>query len=438
MVTNRMTINMNNFLRLVACLAGVMSSAVTAAPQKLDSIVAVVNDGIISNHELDARIHDFQRQMEANKVDLPDADTMRRQVLERMIVDEVQLQLAKAQGIRVDDIALNRVLESMARNNKKTLDEMRNILKQQGVSFELFREQTRHDLMVRELQKRMVFERIQIPDQEINQFLEQQKLGSGDEKYHLAHILIATPENASPDDIRKAHDQANTVLAHLQSGETFRDVALRYSQGRQALDGGDLGWRSTAELPPLFVDAAKNLNKGDVSSTLRSASGFHIIQLIDKQTSKVVVDQTHARHILIRNDMVTTDEQILKILQSIKQRLDNGEDFVKLAKEFSQDPGTKNNGGDLGWSSSGQFVPQFETVMNSLKPGQVSEPFRSPFGWHILQALERRQQDNTEQQQRDNAEMALRERKADEELQLWIRRVRDEAYIEYREGNSTP
>jgi len=352
--------------------------------------------------------------------------------MERMIVDEVQLQLAKAQGIQVDDLGLNRVLENIARNNKTTLEEMRRILQQQGVSYEMFREQTRRDLMIRELQKRMVFDRIQIPEQEVTQFIEQQKQNGGNEKYHLAHILIATPENATPEDIKAAYDKAEKALASIQAGTSFREVALKFSQGRQALEGGDLGWRSAAELPPLFIDAAKNLNKGEVSTPLRSASGFHIIQLIEKQNSKVVIEQTHARHILLRSDMVTDDEQILKTLQSLKQRIDNGEDFAVLAKEYSQDPGSKNNGGDLGWASTGQFVPQFEKVMNSLKPGQISEPFRSPFGWHILQVLERRQQDNTEQQQRESAEQALRERKADEELQLWLRRIRDEAYVEYR------
>lgn len=424
---------MTIFPRLLLGLACLISSLALAAPQKLDSIVAVINDGIITARELDARMHDFKRQMTDNNVSLPEENILRRQVLERMIVDEVQLQLARTQGIHIDDLGLNRVLESMARNNKTTLEDMRRILQQQGVNYETFREQTRRDLMIRELQKRMVYDRIQISDQEIKQFLEQQKQNSSNEKYRLAHILIATPENATPEDIRTAFDQAGKALAHLQSGESFREVALRFSQGQQALDGGDLGWRSAAELPPLFIDAAKNLNKGEVSSPLRSASGFHLIQLIDKQSSKAVIDQTHARHILLRSDMVTSDEQILKTLQSIKQRLDNGEDFAKLAAEFSQDPGSKNNGGDLGWAGSGQFVPQFEKVMNSLKAGQISEPFRSPFGWHILQVLERRQQDNTEQQQRDRADQSLRERKADEELQLWLRRIRDEAYVEYRE-----
>lgn len=425
---------MKFFSGLLFSLACLISSTALAVPQKVDSIIAVINDGVITTHELDVRIRDFKRQMSDSGVALPDETVLRRQVLERMIVDEVQLQLARSQGIHIDDLGLNRVLESMARNNKTTLDEMRNILQQQGVSYEMFREQTRRDLMIRELQKRMVFERIQISEQEINQFIEQQGQSNSNEKYHLAHILIATPENASPEDIRTAFSQAEKALAHLQSGETFREVALSFSQGRQALEGGDLGWRSANELPPLFIDAAKNLNKGEVSSPLRSASGFHIIQLIDKQNAKVVVEQTHARHILLRSDMVTSDEQILKILQSIKQRLDKGEDFAVLATEVSQDPGSKNNGGDLGWVSSGQFVPQFEKVMNSLKPRQISEPFRSPFGWHVLQVLERRQQDNTAQQLRDSAEQSLRERKADEELQLWLRRIRDEAYVEYRES----
>jgi peptidyl-prolyl cis-trans isomerase SurA len=420
--------------RLILSIACLVSSFALAAPQKLDGIVAVINDGIITAHELDTRMRDFKRQMSDNKVSLPDEDILRRQVLERLIVDEVQLQLAKTQGIHIDDLGLNRILDSMARNNKTTLEDMRRILQQQGVDYEIFREQTRRDLMIRELQKRMVYDRIQISEQEISQFLDQQKQNGSNEKYHLAHILIATPENATPEDIRAAFDQAGKALAHLQSGTPFREVALRFSQGQQALDGGDLGWRSAAELPPLFIDAAKNLKKGEVSSPLRSASGFHLIQLIDKQSSKVVIDQTHARHILLRSDMVTSDEQILKTLQSIKQRLDNGEDFATLAAEFSQDPGSKNNGGDLGWAASGQFVPQFEKVMNSLKEGQISEPFRSPFGWHILQVLERRQQDNTEQQQRDRADQSLRERKADEELQLWLRRIRDEAYVEYRES----
>jgi peptidyl-prolyl cis-trans isomerase SurA len=424
---------MTIFPRLLLGLACLVSSLALAAPQKLDSIVAVINDSILTRHELDARMSDFKRQMADNKVSLPDEEILRRQVLERMIVDEIQMQLAKLQGIHIDDLGLNRVLENMARSNKTTLENMRNILQQQGVSYETFREQTRRDLMIREVQKRMVYERIQISDQEINQFLEQQKQTNSNEKYHLAHILIATPENATPEDIRAAFDQAGKALAHLQSGESFRDVALRFSQGQQALDGGDLGWRSAAELPPLFIEAAKNLKKGEVSSPLRSASGFHLIQLIEKQNEKVVIDQTHARHILLRSDMVTTDEQIMKTLQSIKHRLDKGEDFATLAAEFSQDPGSKNNGGDLGWAGSGQFVPQFEKVMNSLKEGQISEPFRSPFGWHILQVLERRQQDNTEQQQRDRADQSLRERKADEELQLWLRRIRDEAYVEYRD-----
>jgi len=414
----------------LCCLAGSFSAH---ALQELDTIIAVVNDSIITRNELDKRTGDFKRQMTANGIAIPDNRLMQRQVLERMIIDEVQLQLAKTQGIRVDDLNLNRVLENMARNNKRTLDEMRIALQNQGIDFAAFREQTRNDLIIRELQKRMVYDRIQVTAQEIDQFLDIQKQTGGNDKFHLAHILIATPEDASPEDINVAFDRAQQALASLKEGDSFRDVALKFSQGQNALNGGDLGWRSAGELPPLFVEAARRLNKGEFSTPLRSAGGFHILQVIDKQTDQQnLLTQTHARHILMRSDAITSDEQILQTLKKIRERLDKGEDFAKLAAEFSQDPGSKNNGGDLGWATPGQFVPQFEKVMDSLAPSQISEPFRSSFGWHILQVLERRQQDFTEQVQRDTAERELRDRKADEELQLWLRRIRDEAYVEYR------
>ena len=221
------------------------------------------------------------------------------------------------------------------------------------------------------------------------------------------------------------------------TSDPFQEVAQRFSEGRQALEGGDLGWRTAAELPGIFVDAIRNLNKGDISTPLRSASGFHIVKLVDKQTQQHIVQQTHARHILIRPDAITDDEQARQQLLDIKQRLAKGEDFAKLASEFSQDPGSKINGGDLGWSTPGSFVPQFEQVMNSLGINQISEPFRSQFGWHIMQVLERRQQDETAQMQRSNAEQSIQQRKAEEELQLWLRRIRDEAYVEYRNTNNS-
>lgn len=423
--------------RLFIFLFTLISSSNLLALQPLDHIVAIVNDNVITYQELQQRINDFKQQLAQRNAPLPDDDVMQKQVLERMIVDDIQLQLAQAQGMQVDDLTLNRMLESIAERNRTSLEDMRQRLQADGIDFESFKEQTRKDILIGQIQQRMVYARVQVSSQEIDQFMEQQKQSGSSDRYHIAHILIATPEAATPEDIARAFAKAEKVIAHLKSGEPFQEVAQRFSEGRQALEGGDLGWRTAAELPAIFVDAIRNLSKGEVSTPLRSASGFHIVKLVDKQTQQHIVQQTHARHILIRPDAITSDEQARQQLLEIKQRIENGADFAKLASEFSQDPGSKVNGGDLGWSTPGSFVPQFEQVMNSLALNQISEPFRSQFGWHIMQVLERRQQDETAQMQRSNAERTIQQRKAEEELQLWLRRIRDEAYVEYRDGNQS-
>ena len=426
---------MYRFNNVIFILFALLLSLQSHAAQTLDRIIAIVNDDVITSQELQQRIEDFKRQMTMKGAPVPSDDIMHKQVLERMVLDSIQLQLAKAQGIRIDDLTLNRMLESIASNNKTSLDQLRRSLQAQGISFSTFREQTRDDMVIRQLQQRMILSRVSVSEQEIDQFLEQQGQLGADDKYHIAHILIATPEAAAPDDIQAAFDRAEKVRAHLQDGEPFRNVALQFSEGRQALDGGDLGWRSAAELPALFLQAVQQMNKGDISPALRSAGGFHIIKLVDKKTQQHIVKQTHARHILMRPDQITSEDQVRQKMNELKKRLKNGEDFAKLAAEFSQDPGSKNNGGDLGWTSPGSFVPRFEKVMDSLQPMQISEPFRSQFGWHIVQVLERRQEDETEQLKRSRAEEAIKQRKADEELQLWLRRIRDEAYVEYRTEN---
>ena len=420
------------FFSLLLLLPGMPSQAL----QQLDYIVAVINEDVITNQELKNRIKDFERKMKTKGSTVPNANIMRKQVLERMLLDSAQMQLAKLQGIQIDDIALNRMLEELASQNKRTLDELRLSLQAEGMNFEQFREQTRRDITIRQLQQRMVYDRIRISDQEVEQFLEQQKTSgkNATDKYHVAHILIATPEAASPDDIKKSYNKAEKAISLINNGENFRNTALKYSEGQQALNGGDLGWRSAAELPPLFLSAINKLEKNQISPPLRSASGFHILKLVDKKTQQHLVKQTHARHILIRSDEITSEEQARIKMNKLKTRLNNGEDFEKLAKEFSQDPGSKNSGGDLGWSSPGIFVPRFEKVMNSLKIKQISEPFRSQFGLHILQVLERRQQDETEQIMRTKAKTSIKKRKIEEELQLWMRRIRDEAYVEYKDA----
>ncbi len=406
----------------------------TNAAQEIDSVAVVVNDSIISKREVDSRLNDFIRQLELQNQRLPPMNVLKKQVVERMIVDRIQLEMAKAQGIHIDDLTLNKMLEGIAQKNRSSLDNMRRMLEAKGIRYEDFREQTRDDMIIRQLQQRMIYSRVKVSQQEIDIFLEQQKQSgeAANDKYHIGHILIATPEAASPEDVNKALTTARNVIKEINEGGEFNDIALKYSDGRNALKGGDLGWRNAAELPPLFLDAARDLDKGHISEPLRSASGFHIIQLIDKQTQQHLIKQTHARHILIKSDAITSDEEARKIIQSVKQRLDNGEDFAKLAEEFSQDPGSKNNGGDLGWASAGTFVPRFDQVMNSLRKNEISEPFKSQFGWHIIQVLDRRQHDETEQLIRANAERSIQNRKADEELQLWIRQARDEAYVEYR------
>lgn len=420
--------------KLILSTLLIITSLTAQALQSLDHIVAVVNEDVITHLELQQRIKEFTRQMKEKGIPIPDEKILKKQVLERMLIDSAQMQVAKSQGIHIDDLTLNKMLENLARNNQMTLENLRKSLTTEGINFENFREQTRKDLTISQLQNRMVFDRIRISPQEIDHFLEQEAKdgeSSGD-KYHLAHILIAIPEAASPEDISKSADKAKKIISIIEQGESFRNTALKYSQGQQALNGGDIGWRTAAELPSLFLNAAKTMKTGEISKPLRSASGFHIIKLIEKKTQQHLVKQTHARHILIRSDEITTEEQVRKKMSELKARLDKGEDFAALAKKHSQDPGSKVNGGDLDWSSEGSFVPRFEKVMNSLKINEISEPFRSQFGWHIVQVLERRQQDETQQLKRNRAKEAIKKRKSDEELQLWLRRVRDEAYVEYK------
>ncbi len=422
-----------NFLSFLLTCLFLYSSSLYAI-EEIDSVAIIVNENIISKQEIITRFNDFKHQLTLQGKKMPPEKLLKKQVIERMIVDSIQLQLANQQGIFIDDLSLNKALENIAQKNRTTLDEMHRLLENKGINYKNFREQTRKDLIIRQLQQRMIFSRVKVSPQEIDIFLEQQKQ-SGDaanDKYHLAHILIATPEAASPEEIGKALFKAEMVVTKLNQGEAFNDVALRFSDGRHALKGGDLGLLSAAQLPSLFLDAARRLEINETTQPLRSAGGFHILKLLDKKTQKHMVHQTHARHILIKADEITSSEDARLKLVQVKKKLDEGADFTKLAAEYSQDPGSKNNGGDLGWATEGTFVPRFTQVMKSLEAGQTSEPFKSQFGWHIMQVLERREQDETKQLIRQKAEMAIQNRKADEELQLWMRRIRDEAYVEFR------
>jgi peptidyl-prolyl cis-trans isomerase SurA len=402
------------------------------ALKQLDRVIAVVNDEIITLHELETRVSDFETQLKLNKNLSNDKKALRRQVLERMIKTRIQLQQAKQRGITIDDITLNRMLENLAASNKITLKQLRATLTREGVKFDRFREQTRDELIIKQLQQRMVADKVTVSDQEVHQYITNDlQRASANNKYHLHHILIAIPETSTSKDIDKSKNQAEHLYSEIQKGANFNKLAINESDGRNALKGGDLGWRAADELPEVFVKAIATLKKGETSKPVRSASGFHLLKIIEESSNKIMIVQTHARHILIRTDKNTTDDQAQRTLNDIKTRIEGGKDFAELAEEFSQDPGSKNKGGDLGWTDPGQFVAEFDDTINSLKDEQISEPFRSQFGWHLVQVLGRRNQDKTMANIEANARRSIRKRKIDEELRLWLRRIRDEAYVKY-------
>ena len=422
----------NNLYIITTCLCLGLASQVANARQALDKVVAVVNDDVITQNELDNRIADFILQLKLDRNSKEQMKALRKQVLERMIGTRVQMQMAKQMGITIDDISLNRMIEKIAQSNKLSLEQLKATLSKDGVDFARFREQTREDLIIKQLQQRVVTSKINISDQEVQRFIDNNlKKNVENEKYQIHQILISTPESASPEAISKAKEKADQLYAEINNGANFKTLAIQQSNGRNALKGGDLGWRSGNELPEDFVEAIKDLNKGDTAAPVHSASGFHILKLADKSSSKKMVTQTQARHILLRTSKDRSDDDARKLLNDIKLRIQQGEDFSDLANEYSQDPGSKVKGGNLGWADPGTYVAEFEEVMNSLNNNGISEPFRSQFGWHILQVQDRRERDKTQANLKAQANQAIHKRKYDEELRLWSRRIRDEAYVEY-------
>ena len=411
----------------------------TLAVQPLDKIIAIVNDDVITQNELATSVADYASQLKLSNSASPEMQALTKQVLERMIRNRIQLQQAVQLGIQIDDIALNRMLEQLASSNKLTLEQLKSKLEAEDMDFSRFREQTRDELIIKQLQQRAVANKVSVSDQEINQFVQQNlEQKSENTRYKLLHILVSTPESAAPEDINKSREKAMKIHSEILGGADFKNLAIKKSDGRNALQGGDLGWRKANELPEDFLAAVKDLNKGDTSLPIRSASGFHILQLVDKSNDQHVVTQTHARHILIRTSSATSDEDAKKLLTQLKHRIQAGEDFAQLASEFSQDPGSKVKGGDLGWADPEGFVTEFEDEMNNLKDGEMAEPFRSQFGWHLLQVLSRRDKDKTLDNIEEQARNSIRKRKIDEELRLWLRRIREEAYVEYIDKTLIP
>ena len=424
-----------SFLSLLFLLMPATQLMAKSTVIPLDKIIAIVDDNIITQIELDERVKLISQQLKQKGNQLPPIDNLRKQILERLILEKLQLEMAKKTGVRVNDEMVNRVIANIAKENNLSMDQFRQVIAKDGYEFSDFRENIRREVTIARLRKIRVENKIDISEQEIDNYLNQHLDGkSANDEFHLSHILIATPEAATPEQIENARIKAEKVVADLANGDDFSQTAVSVSDDELALKGGDLGWRKSAQLPTLFTSVVRKMRKNEVKGPLRSASGFHIIKLKDKRSNsqKYIVNQTMSRHILIRPTQVLTREDARLRLQGILQRIKNGGDFASIARASSDDKASAAEGGSLGWVSPGSMVPAFEEEMNKLKPGQISEPFITQYGWHIVQVMSRRQHDNTQEFQRSQAIKLIRKRKTEEAVQDWLRRLRAEAYVDYR------
>lgn len=400
----------------------------------LDRIVAVVNDEVITQQELAARVDFAFRQLRQQGTPPPTREVIERQLIERLINDRVQMQHARDIGMRIDDAELERAISRIATDNKLSLPQLRATLEKDGVPFDKFRGDIRGEITMSRLREREVAQKIVITESEIDNFLQTQMAQTGgNDELNVSHILVAVPENASPEQLQTCRVRAEEALKQLKSGADFRQVAAAFSDAPEALQGGLLGWRESKRLPGLFLDGLRPLQTGGITELLRSPNGFHILKLNERRGGQapVMVQQTRARHILIKTNELVSEAEARNRLLVLKERLDNKTDFAELARARSED-GSAARGGDLGWLNPGDTVPEFEQAMDALKPGEISVPVRSPFGWHLIEVQERRTQDMTNEGRRLNARQALRERKTDEAYQEWVRQLRDRAYVEQR------
>ncbi|NKF21431.1 peptidylprolyl isomerase [Solimonas marina] len=417
---------------LAATLCMVGTAQAEAVP--LDRILVVVNDGTILQSELDTAMADARDQIAKRGITAPPDAVLRAQVLNQLILKKVQTQRADQEGIHIDDRELNEVLTNIAKQNGLTLSGFADAVRADGLDYLTVREQIRDEVTVQRLRNKEVDSRVVVTDQDIDNYLANQNADS-DKEYRLADILIAVPDGATQQIRDQARAKAEGLLKRIRGGEDFAQVAIANSNGQQALQGGDLGWRKGSDLPSVFAKIAAQLKKGDVSDVFDMGSGFHIVKLTDVRgadSERKTVTETHARHILIQTNAIRDDKQAHELADEIYKRLKNGEDFAALAKQFSDDPGSKNSGGDLGYQPPGVFVPEFQSRLDALKPGEISEPFRTQYGWHVAQLIDRRDRDVTEEQRRAKARTAIGTRKSAEEYEVWLRRLRNEAYIEYR------
>ena len=417
--------------------AGRLDTQLATTPSRIipvDRIVAVVNDEVITQNDLNERVQLVVRQFQRQGGQLPAADALSRQILERMINDLLQIQLAKETGIKIDDLTLDRTIERIAQENTLSMADFRAALEKDGIRYPRFREDIRSEIMLARLREREVENAIVVTDAEVDTELAREaKEASGDSEFRLSHVLVLVPPQASEAQIEQRRRRAVQALSELRRGASFAQIAATYSDAPDATQGGTLGWRPSGRLPTLFLDALERLQPGDVSDILRSPNGFHIVKLLEKRgrAAATGVQQTHVRHILLRAREGLSESEARERLQRLRDRIASGADFAELAKQHSEDASAAK-GGDLGWVAAGDTVPEFERVMNALKNEEVSQPVQTPFGWHLVQVLERRSDELSGDRKKIAARQAIRARKADEAYQDWLRQSRDRAFVENR------
>lgn len=414
-------------------LSGLMFGSFLVHAEVLDTIIAVVEDDVILEQELQKEVAVIEQKILASKSEVPPSYVLRRQVLEKMIVDKLQRQLADKAGITVSEEMLNDSAADIAQRNNMNVQEFREELERQGITYQSFLDNMRNEIIINQLRGREIGGRIKVTDREVEHYMEtQDKLGDESTQYHLGHILIAVQEAASSSEIQKAMSKADDIVRKLRAGQDFTQTAMNESDDANALKGGDIGWRTKGEVPTLFVDQVGKMQQGDVADPIRSPSGFHIIKLLELKGSmdNHMITKTKVRHILVKTNELVDDAEAKKRLLALKDRIANGDDFAALARAHSDDKGSALKGGSLDWVGPGDLVKPFEEAMAKLGVNEISEPVQTQFGWHIIQVLGRENKDNSSEFKKNLVRDAIRKRKIEEETELWIRRLRDEAYVE--------
>jgi len=417
---------------LLLSLSQAQTRDIGAHGEMLDRIAAIVNDGLVLKSELDVQMSSVQKRLQEQRVELPSQSVLQQQVLDRLVLQEIQMQRAKHVGLTVTDEQLNGALQEIAARNKIPFDQLPTALAAQGVDYKLYRESMRKELTLSTLRQRDVITHINVSPHELEQYLARQQNAASNDEFNVSHILLSLPAAATPQQLDEISHKAQDVAVRAGKGEDFSQLAIANSNSQTALDGGQLGWRKGAQLPQFILDLVVKMKPGEVSEPVRTPSGYHIVKLNERRSGEapVIISQIHVRHILMKPTELDDDETVRQKLARLRERIQKGESFAGIASTASEDPGSAPDGGDLGWTGPGTFVPEFDKAIAELKDNEISEPFKSRYGWHIVQMLGTRTYDSTDDVRRQKAYAAIRESKADEETELWLRRLRDEAFIE--------